>query len=307
MVNDILDTEDFIALAGGATHELRPQRRVGGGLVEVTPHNYVHNFVGGIMGGFLSPLDPVFWLHHANVDRLWTEWVARHAEFQLNDDRFHNCELVFFDTAGKEVKNKVKDILSTPALGYRYTGQHADPPPPARPIQLVIAPADDLVSQVEVKGVIRGEQPLAVPLPSAEPLQAQLARIARTPKDGKTHAAARLTIEVMKPPKDRNIAVRVFLNDDKANEKTQTRDNPNYVGSFTFFEHTGAGHGHRKDEGVTIVLDAAHTLRRLGARFDAKAPLKVQLVVVPLQANRKVTETLVPGNVQMSVIRAGEK
>lgn len=307
IVHDILDTEDFIAFAGGATDKLRPERRVGGGLVEVTPHNYVHNFVGGNMGGFLSPLDPVFWLHHANVDRLWTVWGARHAEFQLDDPRFLNLEMAFFDTAGKEVKNKVKDVLNTATLGYRYPGQRTDQPPAPKLIEVVLAPAPGLSSEVEVKGVIRGDQPLAVPLPAAEPLQAQLAGIARAAKEKKTHTAVRLTIEVMKPPKDTNVAVRVFLNDDKANEKTPVKDNPHYVGTFMFFEHAGEGHGHRKDEGATIVLDAAPALRRLGDRFDAKAPLKVQLVVVPMQPGRKATEALTPGKVQISVIQAGDK
>jgi len=37
-------------------------------------HNAGHRFIGGRMGGAFSPNDPVFWLHHANVDRLWAEW-----------------------------------------------------------------------------------------------------------------------------------------------------------------------------------------------------------------------------------------
>ncbi|MGY0232095.1 tyrosinase family protein [Longispora urticae] len=40
-------------------------------------HNRVHNWVGGTMAGFGSPNDPVFWLHHCNVDRLWAQWQAR--------------------------------------------------------------------------------------------------------------------------------------------------------------------------------------------------------------------------------------
>jgi tyrosinase len=39
-------------------------------------HNSGHNFIGGHMGGALSPNDPIFWLHHANVDRLWALWQA---------------------------------------------------------------------------------------------------------------------------------------------------------------------------------------------------------------------------------------
>jgi tyrosinase len=37
-------------------------------------HNAAHNVVGGHMAGDFSPNDPIFWLHHAQVDRLWHLW-----------------------------------------------------------------------------------------------------------------------------------------------------------------------------------------------------------------------------------------
>lgn len=38
-------------------------------------HNSGHNFIGGNMSDpMFSPNDPMFWLHHANVDRLWHVW-----------------------------------------------------------------------------------------------------------------------------------------------------------------------------------------------------------------------------------------
>ena len=40
-------------------------------------HNAGHRFIGGHMGGAFSPNDPIFWLHHANVDRLWDAWQQR--------------------------------------------------------------------------------------------------------------------------------------------------------------------------------------------------------------------------------------
>lgn len=54
-------------------------------------HNVVHLWVGGlprvngaIIGGNMvqnsSPNDPVFWLHHANLDRLWSAWMKRHGK-----------------------------------------------------------------------------------------------------------------------------------------------------------------------------------------------------------------------------------
>lgn len=43
---------------------------------EDAPHNPVHDIIGGVMATMESPVDPIFWLHHANVDRLWVAWVS---------------------------------------------------------------------------------------------------------------------------------------------------------------------------------------------------------------------------------------
>ena len=57
----------------------------------IRPHNSIHMWVGGLrertlqnqqrevlyigtMGGPASPNDPIFFLHHANIDRLWGDW-----------------------------------------------------------------------------------------------------------------------------------------------------------------------------------------------------------------------------------------
>lgn len=37
-------------------------------------HNSIHGIVGGHMTAMTSPNDPIFFLHHANVDRLWAKW-----------------------------------------------------------------------------------------------------------------------------------------------------------------------------------------------------------------------------------------
>ncbi|MFE7130731.1 tyrosinase family protein [Streptomyces sp. NPDC057638] len=41
-------------------------------------HNQVHTWVGGQMAQPVSPNDPVFWLHHAFVDKLWADWQQLH-------------------------------------------------------------------------------------------------------------------------------------------------------------------------------------------------------------------------------------
>lgn len=41
-------------------------------------HDRVHNAVGGNMSTAASPSDPLFFLHHANIDRLWDQWQQAH-------------------------------------------------------------------------------------------------------------------------------------------------------------------------------------------------------------------------------------
>ena len=46
-------------------------------------HNKVHVWVGGDMGPASSPNDPVFYLNHCNVDRVWEGWMSRHGRSYL--------------------------------------------------------------------------------------------------------------------------------------------------------------------------------------------------------------------------------
>lgn len=48
------------------------------GSIEDNPHNFVHVAIGG-RGGLMSnprtaALDPIFYIHHCNIDRMWAEW-----------------------------------------------------------------------------------------------------------------------------------------------------------------------------------------------------------------------------------------
>ena len=71
---------------GGSTTTFS-HRGSGTGALEANPHNSVHVLVGGITSagdaaGYLTDpdlagLDPLFWLHHCNIDRLWSAWQAQ--------------------------------------------------------------------------------------------------------------------------------------------------------------------------------------------------------------------------------------
>lgn len=79
-------------------------------------HGLVHIAVGGEAGQMStarSPADPLFWLHHANIDRLWASWQEKHS-----GQRPPNNSEVLKPTPILGVK--VSEVLAISKLGYRY-------------------------------------------------------------------------------------------------------------------------------------------------------------------------------------------
>ncbi|MDQ3986728.1 MAG: tyrosinase family protein [Actinomycetota bacterium] len=78
-------------------------------------HGSVHVAVGGTMETASSPADPLFWLHHANIDRLWARWQSQHrGQKPSNSDETLRPRPLF--------RKKVREVLSIRNLGYRYAG-----------------------------------------------------------------------------------------------------------------------------------------------------------------------------------------
>jgi tyrosinase len=47
------------------------------GRVEIQPHDNVHDNIGGIMSNVpAAAMDPIFFVHHCQIDRLWAAWQA---------------------------------------------------------------------------------------------------------------------------------------------------------------------------------------------------------------------------------------
>lgn len=56
--------------------------------LESIPHGSIHSVVGGQKGDLKpssSPNDPLFFLHHTNVDRLWSQWQQADPDARLRD------------------------------------------------------------------------------------------------------------------------------------------------------------------------------------------------------------------------------
>ena len=102
--------------------------------LEGTPHDVVHVGVGG-GGGYMSDVllaarDPIFWLHHANIDRLWVRWKALAGRFNPSDAAWLNTNFSFYDEAGSTVTMRGAQILDTVAqLRYRYVSCFPAPLP----------------------------------------------------------------------------------------------------------------------------------------------------------------------------------
>ncbi len=96
-----------------------------GGL-EMVPHNYIHDAVGGLMGDPRTAAhDPIFWLHHANIDRLWEVWLRRdtkHLNPTTDNGWMKGVSFELRDSAAAVFSFAPKDMLDTKAVrhGYQY-------------------------------------------------------------------------------------------------------------------------------------------------------------------------------------------
>jgi hypothetical protein len=130
----------FGGLPRGPVHFANPH-----GLLESQPHDNIHVVVGGDLtqvgcneGWMTDPncaaLDPIFYLHHSNIDRLWAKWLAQgdgranptHADW--TDQSFS-----FYDADGQEQSKTCGEVGDLAALDYVYDdlAPAPSPPPPA--------------------------------------------------------------------------------------------------------------------------------------------------------------------------------
>lgn len=86
--------------------------------LEVTLHNTVHIWVGGDMVTACSPNDPVFFLHHGNVDRIWASWQKQHGfplyvpgENESEDLLWHRITDTMFPLAASDPPVTPEDVL----------------------------------------------------------------------------------------------------------------------------------------------------------------------------------------------------
>jgi tyrosinase len=100
-------------------------------------HNRVHLWVGGSMEPMTSPNDPVFFLHHCFVDKIWADWqqikisddlaegvdTSPHYAPRTGGPGSHNLDDVMQPWGAR----RIRDVLDATALGYQYEEPTAGP------------------------------------------------------------------------------------------------------------------------------------------------------------------------------------
>ena len=168
--SDLFTTPDGVSTFGGGERSDLNFSGDEAGLLEDVPHGLVHSLVGndydgntvvnpGWMGSFYTAgLDPIFWLHHANLDRLWQVWLELDDSHRnpTDDPAFLDTEFTFPHPTDGTVTWKIGDALDTGFLGYDYESVAPPsvlaPPPPPPPIPLPEdeeepAPEDDMADR----------------------------------------------------------------------------------------------------------------------------------------------------------------
>ena len=112
------------------------------------PHGSVHVEVGGWMSDpATAAQDPIFYVHHSNVDRQWNLWLAQGGgrSDPLTNSAWRAQQYTFFDENGAQVQMSACQILrAAEQLNYVYECE----PPQVRPFCRLLPPIWEYVTQL---------------------------------------------------------------------------------------------------------------------------------------------------------------
>jgi tyrosinase len=281
--------------------------------LEGSPHNNGHVIAGGAnghMGDGMSPLDPIFWLHHCNVDRIWAQWQAAG---NTTPDPGRDYAGQFVDGKGQPVQASSSSALKP--TGYTYEFPHAAASRaaalslPSAGGQSLLRP-QELIAGPKVLGSVSAVKSVRVAnetsfLVTATNLSASLFS-ERTFWATEDNEHRRLAAEsgrvvarisgVTAPEEKSAILVNVFVNCPYLSPSTGS-DDPHYAGSFSFFGMRGANHQHQ------FVVDLTDPLKSLfGSGAITSEQIKIQLMPVPLRADEVSTASFSVSGIE--VLRA---
>lgn len=105
-------------------------------------HNRVHLWVGGNMLPMTSPDDPVFFLHHCFIDKIWADWQAAQKESNPSASPHYVPEAG--GPPGHNLADQlhpwdrtIRDVLDIDKLGYTYEQPERELAPPTIAAEVV--------------------------------------------------------------------------------------------------------------------------------------------------------------------------
>jgi tyrosinase len=313
VLDPMLDDPNFLTFASGAIGATDDQRvRSTSGPLESTPHNSVHGFVGGDMGAFMSPLDPIFWTHHAMLDRCWVEWNITRNHPNSNDPAWTNRKFTdFCDENGAPVEVSVIETVLYPIFSYQYDTPIPNISPRKARAAAPTVVGDSKAQQDAVARVVQSGAELRLDnvarFTALAPLQAVLGAPARSSiaisRDTVQRALSTdgqrvlLTLSGTSINHTQDFSVRVFVNRATPPTAAMPDSDPSYMTSFSFFGHDHSGGA---DASGAFKLDATAVLRRLGATADN---VQVDLVLAPFEGRTPQTRTFSVKTMQLDVVQ----
>jgi tyrosinase len=266
------------------------------GRLESSPHNNAHVISGGgtgHMGDGMSPLDPIFWLHHCNVDRVWAEWQKAQ---NLTPPLGLLYDGQFVDGKGKPVKASSASSLSVADLGYTYESlQGPQGVPAAQSIfrDVTVGQAPKVLGVSNVATAARATQVADFSVPTQNLLTDMFQeRVYRTVVEGEPRLAAESArvlarLRGVSTPETKDpFVVNVWVNCPYVSPDLPYTDK-HYAGSFSFFGHHGLDHQ------LEVLVDLTDPLSHLaGQGLLSDEQIKVQAVAVPVDKNRPFSGTV---------------
>ena len=110
------------------------------GELEAVPHGAVHVDIGGLMSDPATAAgDPIFWLHHANIDRLWEIWRQTAGHTEPTSGKWRDLTFKLHDAQRAVVSFSAKQMLDTTAAPLSYRYDSLDDPRGAAPEEMPLA------------------------------------------------------------------------------------------------------------------------------------------------------------------------
>lgn len=249
------------------------------GAINGVPHGIVHSLTGNSLGMGQVPWaanDPIFWLHHCNIDRMWASW-NNGGRPNPPDPSWGSQQFVFADENCNRVLVRVSDFSAIGPLGYRYD----------RLLPMLNRALLERLRNLRLIAIWRRPGPGPGPERFGIPLGRRPVTVTLTPAEGVTaQVTARMLARAQVVRLNlRNLRTNVVpdtLYDVYLNLPAGVRPEAaqrNYAGSITFFDAaTGRGEGHAGHmdgaEGPSFTLDVTALVKRL----RTSGPLSVTIV-----------------------------